>query len=153
MEVIENNIWFREQILSYVYKVAIITLWWFEVIRRSVKKTDKNDTYSLAFLSNKDMLSEMYIKSKVYIELALLIATRDQLVKFRIVLLNKAHSSFIKNGLKVKKESLTTKINFSRIANSYKWNVIEKIELRAIAEQLQSIKNTCKMLGRKFIIL
>ena len=46
------------------------------------------------------MIPEVPIKSKVHIELASLIATRNQLVKLRVSLLNKAHGLFVKNGLK-----------------------------------------------------
>lgn len=117
LEATGNSIWFREQILPYVSRVVIIAPWQFEVIRRSVKKTDKNDARSIAFFLSKDMVPEARIKSKVHIELASLITTRDQLVKLRVSLLNKAHSLFVKNGLKVKKEVLTTKSGFMRMVD------------------------------------
>lgn len=149
LEATGNSLWFREQILPYVSRVAIIAPWQFEVIRRSVKKTDKNYARSIAFFLSKDMIPEARIKSKVHIELASLIATRDQLVKLRVSLLNKAHGLFVKNGLKVKKEVLTTKVGFTKMAGSHEWSLIEKIEIEAIAEQLESIKNTCKKLEKE----
>lgn len=38
-----------------VSRVAIVAPWEFEVIRRSVKKTDKNDARSIAFFLSKDI--------------------------------------------------------------------------------------------------
>ena len=51
VESTNNSRWFREQVHKHVARVVIVAPTQFEVIRRSVKKTDKNDAKAIAFFS------------------------------------------------------------------------------------------------------
>jgi transposase len=146
VEATGNSAWFREQVLGYVARVVIIAPWQFEVIRRSVKKTDKHDARAIAFFLSKGMVPEARLKSKVHVELASAIATRDQLVKLRVSLLNKAHGLFNRHGIKIKKETLTSKVGFERAVNSREWKPLEQVELEVIAAQLAAIRESDKRL-------
>ncbi|MCH2037356.1 MAG: IS110 family transposase [Rickettsiales bacterium] len=146
VEATGNSAWFREQVIGYVARVVIIAPWQFEVIRRSVKKTDKHDARAIAFFLSKDMVPEARLKSKIHVELASAIATRDQLVKLRVSLLNKAHGLFNRHGVKIKKETLTSKIGFERAVNSHEWEPLEQVELEVIAAQLAVIRESDKRL-------
>jgi hypothetical protein len=79
------------------------------VIRKSVKKTGRNDARALAFFLSKDMLPKTRLKSQAEGELASLVHSRDVLVKQRTRLLNKIHALHVCHGLKLKKESLSSK--------------------------------------------
>ena len=76
----------------------------FGVIRKSVKKTDRNDARALAFFLSRDMLPETRVKTVCESELASLTHTRDLLVKQRTRLLNKIHALHTRHGIKLKKE-------------------------------------------------
>ena len=127
LEATANSAWFREQVLPHVSRVVIIAPWQFEVIRRSVKKTDKHDARAIAFFLSKDMIPEARLKTTEHTQLASMIATRDQLVKLRVSLLNKVHGMFVRHGLKVKKETLTSKKGFERSVAQRDWDMLEKV--------------------------
>jgi transposase len=146
VEATGNSAWFREQVIGYVARVVIIAPWQFEVIRRSVKKTDKHDARAIAFFLSKGMVPEARLRSKIHMELASAIATRDQLVKLRVSLLNKAHGLFNRHGIKIKKETLTSKIGFERAVNNHVWEPLEQVELEVISAQLAAIRESDKRL-------
>ncbi|PCJ44626.1 MAG: IS110 family transposase [Alphaproteobacteria bacterium] len=146
IEATGNSTWFREQLLPHVARVLVIAPWQFEVIRRSVKKTDKHDARAIAFFLSKDMIPEARLKSAEHTQLSSLIATRDQLVKLRVSLLNKMHGLFVRHGLKIKKEVLTSKVGFKRAVSSHAWDVLEQVEIEVIADQLESIHQSCARL-------
>ena len=64
VEATGNTAWFVEHICDRVSKVVVVDPHQFEVIRRSVKKTDKHDARTLAYFLSKDMLPEARMKSK-----------------------------------------------------------------------------------------
>lgn len=121
IEATSNSAWFRDQVVGYVSRVVVIAPWQFEVIRRSVKKTDKHDARAIALFLSKDMLPEARLKNKHHVEIASLIATRDQLIKLKVSLLNKVHGLFVRHGLKISKATLTTKKGFEKAISQYKW--------------------------------
>jgi len=149
IEATGNSAWFRDQVLPSISRVAVIAPWQFEVIRRSVKKTDKHDARAIAFFLSKDMVPEARLKETSHIQLSSLIATRDQMVKLRVSLLNKAHGLFNRHGIKIKKETLTSKKGFEREASGHEWDVLEQVELEVISGQLDSIKTGCKRLEQE----
>jgi len=94
VEATGNSAWFRAEVIACVGRVVVVNPKQFQVIRKSVKKTDRNDARSLAFFLSKDMLPETRVKSKAENELASLTQTRDLLVKQRTRLLNKIHALY-----------------------------------------------------------
>ena len=99
---------FRDEVLSCVDRLVTVNPKQFGVIRKSVKKTDRNDARALAFFLSRDMLPETRVKTVCESELASLTHTRDLLVKQRTRLLNKIHALHTRHG-KLKKESLGSK--------------------------------------------
>ena len=63
IEATGNSAWFRDQILPCVGRVVVVNPSQFKVIRKSVKKTDKNDAAALALFLEKDMLPETRVKT------------------------------------------------------------------------------------------
>lgn len=152
VEATGNSAWFRDQVRPHIARVVVIAPWQFEVIRRSVKKTDKHDARAIAFFLSKDMLPEARIKTTAHTELSSLIATRDQLVKLRVSLLGKVHGMFTRHGLKIKKEVLTSRIGFKRNVSAHEWSALEQVELEVISAQLDSIKTGCKRLEKEITL-
>jgi transposase len=149
LEATGNSCFFRDQVSAYVSRVVVIAPWQFEVIRRSVKKTDKHDARSIAFFLSKDMLPEARLKKAEHTQLASLIQTRDQLVRLRISLINKAHGLFNRHGIKIKKETLTTKKGFEASLKKCSWDALEKVELEIITQQLESLKSSIHKLEKE----
>ncbi|MEZ6098156.1 MAG: IS110 family transposase [Pirellulaceae bacterium] len=149
LEATGNSAWFRDQVLLHVERVAVIAPWQFEVIRRSVKKTDKHDARAIAFFLSKDMLPESRQKDETHTQLASVIATRDQLVKLRVSLINKVHGLFNRHGIKIRKETLTSRKGFASAVASHPWDMLEQVEIEVIAAQLESIRQGCKRLEKE----
>ena len=106
VEATGNTAWFIEQLADRVKKAVVVNPHQFEVIRKSVKKTDKHDAKTLAYFLSKDMLPESRMKTKENAQLHSLAVTRDKLVKQRTALINKIHNVLNSYGLKFKRESL-----------------------------------------------
>ena len=125
--------WFRDQILPCVGRVVVVNPSQFKVIRKSVKKTDKNDAAALALFLEKDMLPETRVKTSAENELASLAHTRDLLVKQRTRLLNKIHALHVGKGLKLKKESLGSKRGRAAIDMAL-FSPCEQVEITVLRE-------------------
>lgn len=132
-----------------VARVVVIAPWQFEVIRRSVKKTDKHDARAIALFLSKGMLPEARIKSEAHVQLASLITTRDQLVKLRVSLLGKVHGLFVRHGLKVRREVLTSQAGFRREVAGHNWSPLERAELAVIDDQLQGLHRNITRLEKE----
>ena len=108
IEATGNSAWFYGELCPCVGRIVVVNPRQFQVIRKSVKKTDRNDARALAFFLSKDMLPETRLKSTEESELASTTQTRDLLVKQRTMLLNKIHGMFNRHGIKLKKEGLSS---------------------------------------------
>ncbi|MBN9343943.1 MAG: hypothetical protein J0H87_06195 [Holosporales bacterium] len=95
------------------------------------------------------MLPEARIKKPEYTQLASLIQTRYQLVKLRVSLINKVHGLSNRNGIKIKKEVLTSKEGFQRVTQEHAWLSLEQIEIDIIAEHLEAIRKSLKKLEKE----
>lgn len=149
IEATGNAAHFSKMVEPHVARVVVIAPWQFEVIRRSVKKTDKHDARAIALFLSKDMLPEARIKREEHVQLSSLITTRDQLMRLRVSLLGKVHGMFVRHGLKVKREVLTSKAGFAREVASYGWSALEKADLTIIESQLSSLHGSVKQLEKE----
>ena len=148
VEATGNTAWFVEQVQDCVKKVVVVDPHQFEVIRRSVKKTDKHDAGTLAFFLSKDMLPEARMKSKENAQLHSLAGTRDKLVKQRTALINKIHNVLNGHGIKFNKETLSTEKTLKSIW-SYNWDAIVRVELEVLVEQIRSLTSSIKKLDEQ----
>jgi len=150
VEATGNTAWFVSQIRDRVKKVTVVNPYQFEVIRKSVKKTDKHDAKTLALFLSKDMLPEARMKSKENAQLYSLAGTRDKLVKQRTALINKIHNVLNSYGIKFKKESLGSEKGLKSVW-AYEWDVIVRVELEALIDQIRSLNKSIKMLDKEMI--
>ncbi len=85
VEATGNTAWFCDEVRPCVRpcvgRIVVVNPRQFTVIRKSVKKTDRNDARALAFFLSKDMLPETRLKSTAEAELSSVVQTRDVLVK------------------------------------------------------------------------
>lgn len=148
IEATGNSAWFRDQVLPCAGRVVVVNPSQFKVIRKSVKKTDRNDAAALALFLAKDMLPETRVKSQDEGELASLTQTRDLLVKQRTRLLNKIHALHVRKGLKLKKESLGSKRGLTAIDLGL-FSACEAIEIGVLREQALSLSASLARLDRE----
>ena len=148
VEATGNSAWFRDQVLACVGRVVVVNPKQFQVIRKSVAKTDRNDARALAVFLSKDMLPQTRGKTQVEMELASLTHTRDLLVKQRTRLLNKIHALFNRHGLKLKKESLGSKRALERL-DVGRFSPLEQVELTIVKGQAISLTAAIAALDRE----
>ena len=137
VEATSNSTWFRDQVIGHVARVAVIAPTHFDVIRRSVKKTDKNDAKAIAFFLSKGMLPEARVKSKVHAQLTSAIRTRDRMVKQDVSQRNHVNGMCNGHGIKLKKNALGSKSGFAWVLNCWEWSKVERAELKAIAAHME----------------
>jgi len=150
VEATGNTKFFVEQIGKRVKKVIVVDPNQFEVIRKSVRKTDKHDARTLALYLSKDMLPEARMKSRKNAQLHSLAGTRDKLVKQRTALINKIHNVLNSYGIKFKKESLCTEKGL-KSALAFDWDTIVRIELEVLVEQIRGLNKSVKTLDDQMI--
>lgn len=95
------------------------------------------------------MLPEARIKKEEHVQLSSLIMTRDQLVRLRVSLLGKVHGLFVRHGLKIKREDITTRVGFIRHIEAHSWSAMEKTEVTIIGNQLESLTANIKALEKE----
>lgn len=120
----------------------------FQVIRKSVNKTDKNDARALAFFLSKDMLPETRVKSKAHGALVSLTHSRDLLVKRRMRLLNKIHALYNAHGVKLRKESLSSKRRLAGLDRGG-FCPVEWVEVSILRDQALSLTGVIKEMDRE----
>ena len=145
VEATGNTRWFVQQIRPRVNKVIVVDPNKFEVITKSVNKTDKHDARTLAYFLSKDMLPKARMKDTKTAQLHSLAETRDKLVKQRTALINKVHNVLNGHGIKLKKESLGTQKGLKTIW-AWDWPVVVEVELRVLVEQIQHLNKSIKQL-------
>jgi len=94
VEATGNICYFVSQICRCVEEVIVVDPNKFEVIKKSVNKTDEKAAKALALFSSKDMLPQARLKTKEGAQISSLVGTRDKLVKLRTTLINKIHNIF-----------------------------------------------------------
>ncbi|MCP5088886.1 MAG: IS110 family transposase, partial [Rhodobacteraceae bacterium] len=147
VEATGNSAWFCGEVRPCVGRIVVVNPHQFQVIRKSVNKTDRNDARALAFFLSKDMLPETRLKSTAEAELASLAQTRDTFVKQRTMLLNKIHALFNRHGIKLKKEGLSSAKRLNGLDVS-QFTPLEQVELGALRDGSLSLTATLKVLDK-----
>jgi transposase len=150
VEATGNTKFFVEQIGKRVKRVIVVDPNQFEVIRKSVRKTDKHDARTLALYLSKDMLPPARMKTRTNAQLHSLAGTRDKLVKQRTALINKIHNVLNSYGIKFKKESLCTEKGLNSVWG-FDWDLIVRVEIEVLMEQIRSLNRSIKKLDEQMI--
>lgn len=145
VEATGNTRYFVGQIQAHVTQVVVVNPSQFEVIRKSVKKTDKNDARSLAFFLSKGMLPTARLKDERSAQMNSLAQTRDKFVKLRTTLVNKMHAIHNTHGIKSAKSAFQSEKGL-RAALAREWSEIVRIELEVLAGQIRSLNEGIKKL-------
>jgi len=148
VEATGNTRHFVGVVKSLVSKVVVVNPNQFEVIRKSVKKTDRHDARTLALFLSKDMLPESRLKEPAHAQLNSVAHTRDKLVKLRTTLINKLHALHVATGIKSKKSSFHS-VKGLRAALERQWDELTRAELEVIVSQIGSLNQGVKRLDQQ----
>jgi transposase len=145
VEATGNTRYFVGQVQAHVAQVVVVNPSQFEVIRKSVKKTDKHDARTLAFFLSKGMLPTARLKDERSAQMNSLAQTRDKFVKLRTTLINKMHAIHNTHGIKSVKSAFQSEKGL-RAALAREWSEIVRIELEVLAGQIRSLNEGIKKL-------
>jgi transposase len=145
VEATTNTRWFVSQITERVAKVVIVNPNQFEVIRKSVKKTDRHDARALALFLSKELLPEARLKPARAAEINSLAATRDKLVKLRTTLVNKLPALHRGRGLESRKSQFLSAKGLQAVL-AREWSETSRVEVEVIVSQIGSLNGGIKRL-------
>jgi transposase len=148
VEATGNTRWFVAQVKGLVEQVVVVNPNQFEVIRKSVRKTDRHDARALALFLSKQMLPEARLKSEQASEINSLATTRDKLVKLRTTLVNKLHALMRARGLYSRKSQFVSKKGL-RAVLEVEWSQTARIEVEVIVTQIGSLNEGIKRLDEE----
>ena len=89
-------------------RLVVVNPQQFQVISRSVKKTDAHDAKTLVQFLARDLLLEVHMKEALPAEVASVLQTRDKLVKSRTTLKNKINNLQASRSILIHRESLSS---------------------------------------------
>lgn len=141
VEATGNSSWLVRLVKGRVKRVVIVNPREFEVVKNSVKKTDRRDAFNLARFLAVDMLPAVREKSQTAETIARFHETRAKLVGLKTSLINKIHALAVGRGRKLKKESLASKRGLQRLLEQ-EWMPLERLELEIIVEQIVALKSS-----------
>ncbi len=139
VEATGNTNWFVSQIENQVERVVIVEPRSFEVIRRSVKKTDERDAEALARFLRAGLLPEARRRTPEQEAVQSLALTREKLVGLRTKLINQIHALLVRHGRKEKRERLTGSKALAQVIEKYEWSEAERVELEVIQQQVEAL--------------
>lgn len=148
VEATGNTRWFVGQVQAQVTEVVVVNPSQFEVIRRSVRKTDKEDARRLAQFLQKDFLPTARLKSELAAEITSLAETRDKLVKLRTTLVNKLHALHRSRGVVSRKSEFLSERGLQRVLER-EWSLTTRVEVEVIVRQVRTLREPIKRLEQQ----
>ncbi len=138
VEATGNSRWFVNQIKTEVAEVEVVNPRQFEVIAKSVKKTDRADAALLAEFSSKQMLPIVRQRTDEQAEVQSLCSRRTNLVEMRTALFNRMHAIVIGSGRQEAKRSVKNALGRKRPLAQV-WSALERIQLEIIDRQIAEL--------------
>jgi transposase len=124
-------------------RIVVVNPHQFQVISRSVKKTDEHDAKTLAEFLSKGMLPEVRMKDEIHARVASLTQTRDKLVKLRTMLKNKVNNLLAARGILIRKESLSSEKGLVQVLAS-DVSELERMELEVLVDEIRHLNESIK---------
>jgi transposase len=148
VEATGNARYFVNEIREYVSEVLVVNPRQFRVISDSVKKTDREDSETLALFLEKDMLPTVSIKDENLSQVKSIANTRDRLVKLRTVLKNKIHNILNAHGIQSGREDYSSDKGLKKVLE-VNVNEAARIELEVIVDQIRYLNEGIKRLDNE----
>lgn len=138
VEATTNSRWFVKQIKPQVAEVEVVNPRRFEVIAKSVKKTDRADAAVLAEFSAAQMLPTVRQRTDAQAEVQSLCSLRTNLVEMRTALFNRMHALVIGSGRQEAKRSVKSGLGRKRLLE-HDWSRLERVQLEIINGQIEEL--------------
>lgn len=138
---------FCEALKARGCRIVVVNPHQFEVISRSVKKTDEHDAKVLAEFLAKGLLPEVRMKGEIQARIASISQTRDKLVKLRTTLKNKVNNLLSSRGILIRKESLGSEKGLKEVLLS-PVSELERMELEILVEEIRHFNSSIKKLEK-----
>lgn len=145
VEATGNTRLFAEALKDRGCRLVVVNPHQFQVISRSVKKTDEHDAQVLAEFLSKGMLPEVRMKDEVQARVASLAQTRDKLVKLRTTLKNKVNNLLAARGILIPKERLSSEKGLAEVLSS-PVSELERVELDILVGEIRHLNESIKKL-------
>jgi transposase len=143
VEATGNTRLFCEALKDRRCRVVVVNPHQFQVVSRSVKKTDEHDAKVLAEFLSKGLLPEVRMKDEVHARVASLAQTRDKLVKLRTTLKNKVTNLLAARGILVRKESLASEKGLAEVLAA-PVSELEHLELEVLVGEIRHLNESIK---------
>jgi transposase len=147
VEVTGNTRLFYDAVAPRVQRVTVVDPRQFEVIRKSVKKTDAHDARALAFFLSKDMLPEVRMKDQAHAEMASLVQTRDTFVKSRTAYKNKVNNLLSARGINLNRESLASEKGLKEVLG-VRLGTTADVEFEVLVDQIRRLNENIARLEK-----
>jgi len=138
VEATGNARYFCQALKERGCRLVVVNPHQFQVISRSVKKTDARDAKTIAEFLAKDMLPEVRLKEDLPAEMASLLQTRDKLVKLRTTLKNKINNLLAARGILIRRESLASDKGLEQVLRTPVTD-LARVELMVLVEQIRHL--------------
>ena len=148
VEMTGNTRFFVKKIIDKVLEIKVINPLQFDIISKSMKKTDKNDAITIAEFLSIGKVPEVKIKEDLAARVASLANTRDGFVHMRTTLKNKVHGLLNAYGIVLKREELSSKKSLRNVLK-YKIDPIAARELEIIVKQIENLNDGIKELDKE----
>jgi len=145
VEATGNTRLFTEALKDRGCRIVVVNPHQFQVISRSVKKTDEHDAKVLAEFLSKGLLPEVRMKDEVHARVASLAQTRDKLVKLRTTLKNKVNNLLAARGVLIRKESLSSEKGLAEVLAA-PVSPMEHMELEILVGEIRHLNESIKKL-------
>ena len=145
VEASTNTFWFYDQVINRVRDCIVIDPFQFDIISKSMVKTDKRDAIHLVkflkySITTGEKLPVVYVPSKEVREIRRLFTTYEFFKKQIVMDKNQIHSLLKQNGFKFAKESLDQSDTRESIQALLLLSKTVKLEIELIYKNLESLK-------------
>ena len=145
VEATGNTRYFCQSLKERGCRLVVVNPQQFQVISRSVKKTDAHDAKTLAQFLARDLLPEVRLKETLPAEIASVLQTRDKLVKLRTTLKNKINNLLAGQGILIRRESLSSDKGLEQVLQA-PVSDLERVELEVLVGQIRHLNDSIRKL-------
>ena len=145
VEATGNTRYFCQSLKERGCRLVVVNPQQFQVISRSVKKTDAHDAKTLAQFLARDLLPEVRMKEALPAEIASVLQTRDKLVKLRTTLKNKINNLLAGRGILIRRESLSSDKGLEQVLQA-PVSDLERVELEVLVAQIRHLNDSIRKL-------
>jgi len=145
VEATGNTRYFCQSLKARGCRLVVVNPQQFQVISRSVKKTDAPDAKTLAQFLARDLLPEVRLKEALPAEIASVLQTRAKLVKLRTTLKNKINNLLAGQGILIRRESLSRDKGLEQVLQA-SVSGLARVELEVLVAPIRPLNDSIRKL-------